>query len=534
MQDGGSADVITIDPVHRLLTEVERDEWGRVSASVYETARLVALAPALPGHRARVDYLLRTQARDGSWGAPDGYALVPTLSATAALLGYPPRGLPDGTPLVAAAQAGLSALRRLLPADGSASPPDTIAVEMIVPALVGDINDRLRDLPARAAAPLRPPEGMEGRPLERLRAAVAAGRPVPGTAAASLEVLGPAGARAGFAVPVGGVVGCSAAATAAWLGRDWDSREPAGHFLHRLQEAGGGPVPGVTPITYFEPAWVLNSLAAAGLPYPTPDALLDRLAAGLTGSGAPAAPGLPPDADDTAGVLCALMRHGRQADPDPLLAFQADGHFVCFPAERTPSTSANAHVLEALAGHVRRYPGRAGRYARQIAMVTGWLVGRQDDDGRWTDKWHASPYYATVRAVAALRAAGGAHADAAVAAAVRWVRETQRADGSWGRFTGSIEETAYALHVLMHGGAPVTGAVSRGAVFLATRDDPDRYPALWHAKDLYAPVRVVQAARLAALHLAGPHLVPAQRSGSSTISTGPRGRSAAEGPGRIG
>ncbi|HKT01990.1 MAG TPA: hypothetical protein VJT31_20885, partial [Rugosimonospora sp.] len=65
------------------------DAGGRVSASVYETGRLVALRPDLPGHRARLDFLLARQAPDGSWGAPGGYAVVPTLSATAALLTRP-------------------------------------------------------------------------------------------------------------------------------------------------------------------------------------------------------------------------------------------------------------------------------------------------------------------------------------------------------------------------------------------------------------------------------------------------------------
>ncbi len=58
--------------------------WGQVSPSVYETGRLVTLAPWLVGHRDRVAYLIGTQRPDGAWGALDGYALVPTLSATEA------------------------------------------------------------------------------------------------------------------------------------------------------------------------------------------------------------------------------------------------------------------------------------------------------------------------------------------------------------------------------------------------------------------------------------------------------------------
>jgi hypothetical protein len=72
------------DLVDGLLSE----PWGSVSPSVYETARVVALAPWLKGHAERVEYLIETQRPDGRWG-PDhhpGYALVPTLSSVEALL----------------------------------------------------------------------------------------------------------------------------------------------------------------------------------------------------------------------------------------------------------------------------------------------------------------------------------------------------------------------------------------------------------------------------------------------------------------
>ncbi|MEV4083731.1 hypothetical protein AB0J43_26065, partial [Nonomuraea fuscirosea] len=65
-----------------LVTSLMLRPWGQVSTSVYETGRLVSLAPWLTGHRARIDYLIRTQRQDGAWGAPDGYGVVPTLSAT--------------------------------------------------------------------------------------------------------------------------------------------------------------------------------------------------------------------------------------------------------------------------------------------------------------------------------------------------------------------------------------------------------------------------------------------------------------------
>ncbi|GAB3940228.1 hypothetical protein GCM10027614_23560 [Micromonospora vulcania] len=83
---------------------------------------------------------------------------------------------------------------------------------------------------------------------------------------------------------------------------------------------------------------------------------------------------------------------------------------------------------------------------------------------------------------------------------------TQRADGSWGRWAGTVEETAYALHVLLGVDGParpgVGEAVGRGLRHLADADDHHHYPPLWHDKDLYTPVLIVRATILAVGQLA--------------------------------
>jgi hypothetical protein len=255
---------------------------------------------------------------------------------------------------------------------------------------------------------------------------------------------------------------------------------------------------------------VLNSLAAGGWTGPPPTALLDRLEEGLTPDGCPAAPGLPPDADDTAAVLAALLRHGRIRAPDSLLGYRTGGHFACFPGERTPSVSTNAHVLEALALHLARRPGTRARFAGPAAAAAGWLREQQHADGSWSDKWHASPYYATACCVTALALHGGAlHGGAGpgpLDRAAAWLHGTQRADGSWGRWHGTVEETAYAVQALA--AVPMPGAaaaVRRGVAYLADAPPDTPHPPLWHAKDCYAPVAVVRAARLAALRLGTAH-----------------------------
>jgi squalene cyclase len=58
-------------------------------------------------------------------------------------------------------------------------------------------------------------------------------------------------------------------------------------------------------------------------------------------------------------------------------------------------------------------------------------------------------YYATACCAAALGSYGGVTAQPTLRKAVEWVLDTQRADGSWGRWTGTYEETAYAVHILL-------------------------------------------------------------------------------------
>ncbi|MFJ6955366.1 prenyltransferase/squalene oxidase repeat-containing protein, partial [Micromonospora aurantiaca] len=140
--------------------------------------------------------------------------------------------------------------------------------------------------------------------------------------------------------------------------------------------------------------------------------------------------------------------------------------------------------------------------------VTEWLLGRQEPDGRWEDRWHASPYYATYAVLLALadHAPDGA-ARTAVERGVAWLLDTQRPDGSWGRWDGTAEETAYAVLALADAGrsgySPITSALARGRRRLSELDGCDGEPALWHDKDLYRPTRIVRAAVLAASGRAG-------------------------------
>ena len=134
------------------MSEISSDLYGAVSSSVYETARLVTLAPWLAGHSQRVLFLLQSQGRGGHWGGLDGYGLVPTLSATEALLASLRRWrdgaeqIVDYADVIGAADRGLRTLFGWLGVDARVVVPDTIAAEIVVPALVAQVNVHLDEL----------------------------------------------------------------------------------------------------------------------------------------------------------------------------------------------------------------------------------------------------------------------------------------------------------------------------------------------------------------------------------------------------
>lgn len=481
---------------------------GQVTPSLYETARLVSLSPWLIGHAERVRYLLRRQRADGGWGPPEGYAMVPTVSATEALLAvlHPAA---ESQVLIRAVDRGLQALARLLRAGPAI--PDTPAVDLIVPALLAAINGHLSrpDLPAglrhwRAHPRLGLPHGMAGDRLAAVRQLVAVGGAVPDKLLHALEVVGPLARDAPGVRPApSGLVGASPAATAAWLGPG-EVHHHARRGLEAVVERHGGPVPCATPITVFERAWVVGTLTRAGFAVPASPDLVGSLTAQFTPTGTPTGPGLPTDADTTSVALYALARLGVPTDLECLWGYETQDGFCTWPGEDGFSVTTNAHVLDALGQHVRAGRGATRRHRAAARRVVSALGERQETDGSWRDRWHASAYYATACCVLAL-SEFGSHGvvPSALARAVGWVLATQHPDGSWGRWGGTPEETAYAVQILAVAGRrpDVADAVRRGHAYLAASDGAEG-PALWHDKDLYRPTLIVDAAVLAAKRLA--------------------------------
>ncbi|HEX4705105.1 MAG TPA: prenyltransferase/squalene oxidase repeat-containing protein [Pseudonocardiaceae bacterium] len=469
-------------------------------------------------------FLLDQQNRDGSWGAPDGYGVLPTLSTTGALLSML-RGPPAANGsvigrhrMIDSAGRGLNRLAGWLNTGATVSLPDTVAVEILVPYLVGEINEFLAghpppELPHECRRRLNDHPDTDRRLLTTLRAAAAAGEALPTKLMHSFEAFGDAGAMRSVE-PKNDGIGCSPAATAVWLSDPARRTRhlPTLRYLRAVQDRDNGAVPVAAPLATFERAWVLSTLAGVGLVPPGHRRLARQLHSAFGEFGVAAGPGLPADADDTAVALCALARLGSARSPDCLLAYQqSDGHFACFPGERTPSCSANAHVLQAFGACLATDPARSSRYRGTMARLAAWLIDHQAANGSWQDKWHASPYYATACCVLALADRGDDRAADALDRAAEWVLDTQRPDGSWGRWTGTPEETAYAIRVLC--GSKTVGsrdattrAIAAGRARLLPMDEQAPQPSLWHDKDLYTPIRIVRAERLAALRMADVHL----------------------------
>ncbi|HEX2244383.1 MAG TPA: hypothetical protein VHK27_14265, partial [Gammaproteobacteria bacterium] len=416
--------------------------------------------------------------------------------------------------MVNAVDRGLRVLFQWL---GTGSPvliPDTVAVEVIIPSLVEQINAHLNSLvsaPVRGldlwcgSARLALSSGTDTALLARLRHRVRQGQALPPKLWHSLEVLGPAARNALCVRPVRGAVGCSPAATAAWL--DGQSAQDAVRYLEAVQRRSAGPVPGVTPITVFERVWVLAALLGAGLRVQLPPGLVGGLHAACGEFGASAGAGLPPDADDTAGLVWVLAQLGSPRSVQSLWAYDAGTHFNCFLGERNFSTSTNAHVLQALGAYLKHDNFRYCRYQAVMDRIADWLQECQEAEGNWWDKWHASPYYATASCAVALHKYSRGRSLNVVTKAVEWVLDSQREDGSWGRWGGTYEETAYAMQTLLRtsvtrSDGAIEQTVARGCAFLLKSRDDQNYSPLWHDKDLYAPHRVVRAEGIAALHLA--------------------------------
>lgn len=480
----------------------------RMSPSLYDAAWLVRLravdGAGIPDFR---DWLLAEQHPDGSWGAAIRYyhhdRILCTLMALVALAEDP-----QDSAARSAVQRGEKFFwqnAHLVFRDPAFT--ELVGFELIFPSLLEEARAVGLKLPAHdfGLGSLRdeklrliPPEMILSRGL---------------TTVHSIEFLGRSARAESLdgALFENGSLGNSPAATAYYLwlcGRQGvtpDAR--AAGYLKRVSDAYI-PTIYLYPFRNFEALWVLNNFALIdrdlSLLAALPAGLLDTMEAGVAGPGV----GLDdefgiPDADCTS-VACFLLRlAGRPASPAALVKYEVpgEGFFRTYYFERNPSISTNIHALEALR-LMPEYPRR--ELVRE--RVRNMLLEKRRFNLFWTDKWHASPYYATAYALIALLNGDGRSKDIC-RDTIDWLIHAQRDNGSWGFFErGTVEETAYALLALQHAhryGGVGAAVLKRGAAYLEENgklEDPDAtYEPLWLGKCLYAPHNIVRSAILAAL-----------------------------------
>lgn len=468
-----------------LLTTVEN---GRMSSIAYDTAWMARLRRPDGTHRfpRAFAWLLDHQHPDGSWGAhfptPQD-RLISTLAAVLALAGAPQD--PGVAMATARGRAGL--------AKWSANLNDprfeTIGFELILPMLLDDALRRGIELPDRDFSPVR-----------ELRDAKLSLAPKdwayrPGSPLThSLEYLGPHLdiGQARRVIADNGSVANSPSASAYLAGYIKDAALSG--YLNRVSTSEDGGIPNVQPFELFERAWCLYSFDLAGLSVPAMTEARRSLQWAWRESGVGiSVTGLHSDADDTAMVYAGLCPTART--PGALAVFEQfrmETGYRCFPYERNPSVSANIHIVEAMA----RVSGPEADRIRSHA--TQFLLDARKDGALWEDKWHVSPYYTTTHAMVALHRT---HPEV-IPSALDWIRSTQHADGGWGIFGGTREETAYVVQAVAHlttgrASASDQAALRKAGQYL--REAPPRYPELWVGKGLYAPIAVVDAAIVGAV-----------------------------------
>jgi squalene-hopene/tetraprenyl-beta-curcumene cyclase len=139
-----------------------------------------------------------------------------------------------------------------------------------------------------------------------------------------------------------------------------------------------------------------------------------------------------------------------------------------------PSADVTAHIVEALAAE-----GLASETACRRGVI--WLLKNQEPDGSWFGRWGANYIYGTGAVVPALVAAGVKPSKPQIRRAVAWLEARQNADGGWGedmrsyadpaqwngRGDSTASQTAWALLALLAAGERDGKAVEHGVRWLA-------------------------------------------------------------------
>ncbi|MDQ3960204.1 MAG: squalene--hopene cyclase [Pseudomonadota bacterium] len=137
------------------------------------------------------------------------------------------------------------------------------------------------------------------------------------------------------------------------------------------------------------------------------------------------------------------------------------------------------------------------RYQAAITRAIRFLRDTQEAEGCWFGRWGTNYIYGTWSVLSALEIAGEDRAQPYIRRAVEWLKETQHIDGGWGESNDSYFpakrhqphpstsfQTAWALLALMAAGELRSEAVRRGIHYLLQHQQAD---GLWHDPSYTAP-----------------------------------------------
>jgi squalene-hopene/tetraprenyl-beta-curcumene cyclase len=237
-----------------------------------------------------------------------------------------------------------------------------------------------------------------------------------------------------------------------------------------------------------------------------------------------------PDLDDTAVVVMAMDRAGRQSGShkyDTAIARgrewiegmqSRDGGWAAFDVNNLeyylnnipfsdhgalldpPTEDVTARCLSMLA-----QLGETSQTSRAVADSIAYLRRTQLAEGSWYGRWGLNYVYGTWSVLCALNAAGVAHQDPMIRKAADWLKSIQNADGGWGEDAVSYRldykgfedapstasQTAWALLGLMAAGEVGDPAVARGIEYLKSTQtekglwDEPRYTATGFPRVFY-------------------------------------------------
>ncbi|KAI0099185.1 Copalyl diphosphate synthase [Nemania sp. FL0031] len=518
---------------------------GTMSCAAYDTAWVSLVTKTTNGAKYWLfpecfDYLLRTQASDGSWGKESNSQIDGILSTAAALLSLlrhvaEPLQVSDETIVQRTENAALSLCSQL--SAWRVSETVHVGYELIVPTMLSLLQNEAPDLTfdfedsdelARAQA----------KKLSKFKAEHLYTK-MQTTAIHSLEAF--VGIidfdKVAHHKLQGSMMG-SPSATAAYLmnATNWDEDAEA-YLKHVIQSSAGqgsGGVPSAYPSTYFEYTWVISTLMQGGfaetdLECPELAKMTDILTRAFRNEKGVIgfdilmmgkAPHMGSDVDDTAKGILSLGMLGIDIDVNPMIeAFETDTHFQTYPSERDPSFSANCNVLITLL-----HQQNASLFAPQILKTVRFLCETWwNTDGQIKNKWNTSHLYPSVLLVEAYTAFWKEHnnfqvlrliddelvsrfAIAFFQACLRTMLQ-QHEDGSWDKMA---ESTAHGVLILCEARksalfgslqAHVDAAISRGVKFLVSNGE-HAAAYCWVEKVSYASPILTEAYVLSALKAA--------------------------------